>query len=117
MNESDPPTENEGENKARMPLILGRRHAAAAAAAAAIADGALIARADTGTVTKVLSVLFMGVFTYVGFRFITKIRYSVRPPRLPPSTRNASDPPSAGGWANPTGVQTFLAKLRKPFRK
>ena len=117
MNESDPPTENEGERKARIPLVLGRRHAAAAAGAGAIADGLLIARADTGTVTKVLSVLFMGAFTYVGFRFVTNIRYRVRPPRLPPSTRNPSDPPAAGGWANPTGGQTFLAKLRKPFRK
>ena len=101
----------------RRPVVLGRTHALAAAFAAALVDALLIARANTDTTTKLLSVIFMGVFTFVGFRFITRIRYALRPPNLPPGEKNPSDPPAPGGWANPTRAQTFLTKLRRPFTR
>jgi hypothetical protein len=61
------------------------------------------------------SALFMAVFMYAGLRFMTRIRFRLRPVDVDPNERDPAAPPPLGGWASPSATQRATKRLRRLF--
>ena len=57
--------------------------------------------------------VFMGVFTYAGMRLISRIRSALRPRVADPNELDPGAAPPHGGWANPTGLQSVMDRIRR----
>jgi hypothetical protein len=97
--------------------IVGKRGAIGAGAAAGIANVFIDRSQHLGTLTVMLSSLFMGVFTFAGVRLISCIRANIRPDTETPQERDPSSAPPLGGWANPTRAQSKYARWRRIFSR
>jgi hypothetical protein len=58
----------------------------------------------------VFAAAFLGIFNGYGLWMLTKTRMKMRPP-VQDTDRDPSQPPPAGGWANPTSGQTTMRQL------
>jgi len=107
--------EPSGSDRGSRRVIVGRRGTVWAGVAAFFANAALVSGTGAGLGAKLLSSLFMGVFTCFGMRLLGRIRLGLRPELSPPDERDASATPAEGGWANPTPAQHRLDRLRRLF--
>ena len=109
--------EPSGSDRGSGRVIVGRRGTVWAGVGAFFANAALVYGTGASLVAKLLSSVFMGAFTCFGMRLLGRIRLNLRPEFSSPDKRNASETPVQGGWANPTRMQTLVARIKRLVSK
>jgi hypothetical protein len=97
----------------RLLPVVGRRGSAMAAVIAASFDAYMAKTGHESWTATIGSALFMGVFTFVAFRVVARVRLGIKPDLASPEQHDPSEKPQAGGWANPTRSQGTLYRFTR----